>query len=220
MAFVDSNPDTITDANAQFVVEGFQAGMVITSDQASNPGPFTLATVAAGTMTLTTAGSVVAASGSFKITSDNSYGVLPSDFWGLKDKPYVSGMKYPLVPLPSVDVALRYTTGVPIYYKVRGDKIYVTPYTGSDYSIIADYYKRPTQLTAVTDTVPFNELFDDLIAEYIVKFFSPTAAEVGLLDEALRYGVDLVAAKYEKKGPVATSGINWDLLMGESNGCR
>ncbi|MDD5187629.1 MAG: hypothetical protein PHF57_05430 [Methanoregula sp.] len=212
MAFVDSGPDTITDANSQFVEAGFAADMMITTTHASNPGPFRIATVAAGTLTLAATDAVVAAVGSsFLITSDDSVGYLPSDFWGLADKPCISGKKYPLLPLPSVDTALQYTTGDPLFYKVKGTRIYVTPHTGSDYTIIADYFVKPTELTATTDTVPFNELFDDLIAEYIMRYFrgKPTQVEALLLKDMINDGVDLVASKYDKCAAPTPSGISW-----------
>jgi hypothetical protein len=201
-----------TDAAAQFIVEGFVIDMPITTTQASNPGPFRISTVAVDTLTVSTV-VTPAVAGVFKITSDDAYGYLPDDFWGLKDKPYISGKKYPLLPLPSVDVELQYLTGDPIYYKVRGDKIYVTPHTGSDYTIVADYFQKPTSLTTTTDTVPFNELFDDLIAEYLTRYFrgKPSGVDNALLDEMLFQGVDLVAAKYDKAAPATPSGINWDL---------
>jgi len=166
MAFVDSNPDTITDAASQFVAEGFEVDMPITTSHASNPGPFRIATVAVGTLTLATTDAVTAAiASSFKITSDDSYGFLPTDFWGLKNKPYLDGKDYTLLPLPSVDVEIAYTSaGEPRYYKIRGTKIYVTPHTSADYTIKADYFQKPTAITTTTATLPFNELFDDLIA--------------------------------------------------------
>jgi len=53
LSFVDSNPDTITDAANQFVAKGFLPGMQITvSGTVSNDGVYTIATVAAGTLTL------------------------------------------------------------------------------------------------------------------------------------------------------------------------
>jgi hypothetical protein len=217
LAFVDSSPDTITDAANQFVAEGFEAGMLITTNSATNPGPFRIATVAVGTLTLASTDSVTAAlAASTILTSDDTVGYLPDDFWGLKDKPYISGKKYPLLPLPSVDVALQYTTGDPIYYQVRGGKILLTPGTGSDYTIIADYYKKPTALTTATDTLPYNELFDDLVSEYIQMYFRgpQTGAQLAAIDKLIRDGVDLVAMKYDRRSPVTTNGINWNNLMG------
>jgi hypothetical protein len=55
LAFVDSNPDTITDSGNGFVTSGFKAGDLITvSGSTSNDGNYTIDTggVAAGTLTL------------------------------------------------------------------------------------------------------------------------------------------------------------------------
>ena len=52
-AFVNSNPDTITDSNNGFVAAGFVAGQVITvSGTDLNDGTYTIAVVAVGTLTL------------------------------------------------------------------------------------------------------------------------------------------------------------------------
>ena len=218
MAVVDSNPDTITDAATQFIVEKFAVGMPITTTQASNPGPFRIATVAVGTLTLAATDSVVAATaGSFTVTSDDAYGFLPSDFWGLRAKfePYLDGKTAPLIPLPSQAVALQYTgAGEPIYYKIVGTRIYVTPHTAADYTIKGDYYQKPTEVTAATSAIPFNELFDDLIADYVEIYFrgplSKTGNTVQILDKLIKDGVDLVASKYDRKGPTHfPQAVNW-----------
>jgi|GEM_PF-3282049 len=53
IAFVNSNPDTITQVAAGFIAAGFKAGQVIVvSGSASNSKTFRIATVAAGTLTL------------------------------------------------------------------------------------------------------------------------------------------------------------------------
>jgi len=220
IAFADSNPDTLTDAASQFVVEGFASGMPITTTHASNPGPFRIATAAVGTLTLATTDSVVAAiASSITVTSDDAYGYLPSDFWGLvsdndKDAPYIEGKTTFLVPLPSSSAALQYTgSGEPIYYKIRGTKLYVTPHANANITVIADYYQKPTALTAETDTVPFNELFDDLISEYVEEYFRGAKSDKGgnlaALDKMIKDGVDLVAVRYDRKTPVHSQGINW-----------
>ena len=86
IAFVDSGPDTITDSASQFVAEGFVADMPITTDSSGNAGPFRINTAAVGPLTLVSTDAVTAAlAGSdVTITSDDSFGYLPSDFWGLK----------------------------------------------------------------------------------------------------------------------------------------
>jgi len=146
---------------------------------------------------------------------ENAYGNLPADFWGMKDKPYVNGKTYPLSPLPSQDVALQYTgTGEPIYYKVMGLRIYVIPEASADCTIVGDYYQRPTAVTVSTSTIPFNELFDDLIADYVEIYFrgplSKTGNTVQILDKLIKDGVDLIANQYDRKAPVQfPQAVNW-----------
>jgi len=53
IAFVDTNPDTITDSGNGFVAAGFKAGMqVIVSGSVANDGVYIVDTVVAGTLTL------------------------------------------------------------------------------------------------------------------------------------------------------------------------
>lgn len=61
IAFVNSNPDTITDSGNGFVTAGFLQGQsIIITGSASNNGTFTIASVAAGTLTLIATDSLVA----------------------------------------------------------------------------------------------------------------------------------------------------------------
>jgi hypothetical protein len=143
---------------------------------------------------------------------------LPSDFWGFKENPFIDGKTYPLIPLPSLDTELTYTSsGDPVYYKVRGTKLYVVPTTATAYTVKGDYFQKPTALTSSTSTLPFNELFDDVIAEYIMRFFRK-GAERGiegdrLLREFLIENVDLIVTKYDRKAPEGfPQAIQWDNL--------
>jgi len=53
IAFVNSNPDTITDGLGAFVADGFVAGdVIIVAGSTSNNGTYTIATVAVGVLTL------------------------------------------------------------------------------------------------------------------------------------------------------------------------
>jgi len=53
IAFVDSNPDTITDSGSEFLTAGFEDGDKITvSGSQNNDGSYTIASVVAGTITL------------------------------------------------------------------------------------------------------------------------------------------------------------------------
>lgn len=63
IAFVDSDPDTITDSASGFVTAGFVAGQtLIVEGTISNDGIYIIDTVAAGTITLTAAGELAAES--------------------------------------------------------------------------------------------------------------------------------------------------------------
>jgi len=69
IAFVNSNPDTITDSGSGFVTAGFQAGQTITvTGSVSNNNTFTIASVAAGTITLVAGDSLTAESAGATVT--------------------------------------------------------------------------------------------------------------------------------------------------------
>lgn len=69
IAFVNSNPDTITDSGNGFVTAGFKRGQTITiTGSVSNNGTFTIASVTAGTITLITGDSLTAESAGASVT--------------------------------------------------------------------------------------------------------------------------------------------------------
>lgn len=71
IAFVDSDPDTITDTDNGFILAGFRKGMKISvAGTVSNDGNYTIADVAAGTLTLIPSDTLIteAAGSSFTIT--------------------------------------------------------------------------------------------------------------------------------------------------------
>ena len=148
------------------------------------------------------------------LTADDTYGSLPSDFWGLDSHPYLSGYTYTLLPLPSVEVKLSYTgTGTPRYYEIKGTSIHVTPTSSGTFSIIGDYYVKPTAIDATADTLPYNELFDDVLADYMKMYFQNPPGGVINVPQNWTDKIDLVAMKREKKAPFHTNtngmGISW-----------
>jgi len=220
IVFNNANPDTITSATGGFLTSGLAADMPITTDSTVNGGPFRIVTAADKTLTLASTDSVTAATAAtVVITSDDGYGYLPSGFWGFIDQPYIDGKTYPLLPLPNLETKLSYTSaGEPRYYQVKERKIYIIPAAGADYTIKADYFARPTELTATTDTLPFNEMFDDVMAEYVMRYFrggiEGQAATVDL-NRMLVENVDLIAGKYGRKAAAGMpEGIPWDEIMG------
>ena len=221
IAFVDSDPDTITSTTTDFTDSDnlFVSGMHITTD-AANAGPFKIDTVAANTLTLISTDELTAAAAgdSITITSDNSYGDLPSDFWGLVSYPYLSGKTWNLKPLPSFAVDLAYSSaGIPVYYKIKGNRIYLTPVAGADYTVAGDYFAKPTEITTGTDIIPFSELLDDVICEYVKQYFiamNKGAAGTLLMPQYLRDEIDLVVSMRDKNSPYHNNkpndcGVDW-----------
>lgn len=224
IAFAENTPsaDSITDSGSAFVTSGFEAGQQITTTSTTNPGPFKIDVAAAGTLTLISTDDVTAegAGSSITITSDASFAFLPTDFWGLKDKPYLEDYTWPLEPLPSLNTEIQYqTAGLPLYYKVKGNsKLYVYPPAGADYTVKGDYFQRPTAISADTDTMPFDELFDYVIAEIILRFFKDGAIKNTeghqLLNAFLTQEVDLIVGKRQRSIPVAMpEGINYNQYL-------
>jgi len=150
---------------------------------------------------------------SVSITTGDDYGDLPSGFWGLVDFPYLSGENWRLKPLPNLTIKLSYTgDGIPVYYQIKGTKIYITPSTASDYTIVGDYFAKPTEITAVGDTLPFDELFDDIIDEFMRVYFAKPPSGTVLMRLYLMNEIDLVAGMRDKKAPYhmnVNTGIDW-----------
>ncbi|MFA5378024.1 MAG: hypothetical protein WC455_19895 [Dehalococcoidia bacterium] len=221
IAFVDggASADTITDSVNGFVTAGFEQAMYIGTDATGNAGPWKLTTVAVGTLTLPTASVTAALAGTaVTITSEDEYFDLPSGFWGLVDQPYLDGKTYPLLPLPSEDVRLSYTSaGEPRYYQIKGNKIYFTPHVATDATLKGDYFCKPTEVTAVGDTLPFYELFDDAIGEALVRYYLPdgrfSVENLRAVQEFLFQEVDQIASKYGRGTPSdGKTGIDWENL--------
>ncbi len=209
---------TITDAANLFVSTGFTAGMHITTDSTTNPGPFKIVTAAAGTLTLLSTDTVVTATAASRIiTSDPNYADLPSDFWGLVDRgvlPYISTKSYSLQPLPDEQLPIQFKSGGdPYWFKIKGMKLYLTPPAGSNITIKGDYFQKPASITRMTDTIPFNELLDAPIQEFIVETVAGgTAMSDAKLNQFLERQVDVVVNNRSLSAPYLMTGLNWDNL--------
>jgi hypothetical protein len=213
IAFVDggATADTITQVAAGFVAAGFQAGMPIYTDSTVNPGPFRIASVAAGTITLHDDDSVTdeAAGTAITITSDDSYGFLPDDFWGLWDEPYFLPPNafqlledFNLSPVPSTTVEISYISpATPHYYKIRGNLIYLTPHVNRDIVVKADYFQKPTTLTSISDELPWNDIYNDVIYEICINLFKKSGVIIKEVQALMNTAIDLVAMKRGRKAP-------------------
>ena len=80
IAFVDSNPDTITDSGNGFLTAGFKPDDTISvSGSTSNDGNYTIATVTAGTITLVASDSLTGESAGASVTINGLFGNLPDN---------------------------------------------------------------------------------------------------------------------------------------------
>jgi len=203
IAFVDSDPDTITDSGGGFVTAGFAAGMPITVSGAGESGNNTtfrnIATVAAGTITLASSDSLTAETAGETVTIRSPCVALPSDYsrglayvasvsQGSRIKVYSSYhkllRKYPLLDQVG-DVLIVAIKGVYLYYQSM---------PGTAEALTLHYYRDPTAMSAddsEPDGIP-SHLQDRLLVNYAAKEI------IGLVEEAVK-GRTLRSEKYEEK---------------------
>jgi hypothetical protein len=86
VAFVDSNPDTITDSGSGFVAAGFKPGKILISGAANavNNGNFTIASVAAGTLTLVGGDALTAEGAAATVTIVQPLGLNPGQIYQIR----------------------------------------------------------------------------------------------------------------------------------------
>ena len=156
---------------------------------------------------------------SLDFSADDTYEDLPTGFWGLMGKPYIDGKKWLLLPSPSLDYEVRYTTAAQSkYYRVKGNRLYLFPPTSSDITVKGSYFAMPTEITATDDTMPYDELFDDAIGEALVRFYEISGAvNLNELTKFLNESVDFMVAKRGEgratEFPEGRDGIDWDELF-------
>lgn len=114
---------------------------------------------------------------------------------------------------PSSYQVIYQTTGTPTYYELIGkSSLYIYPPKSEETIILGEYYYMPTELTVVGDTIPYGELFDDAIEEYIVKVMrsgytgEDQYSVAVLMQDFLWSAVDRIALKRGKRAPKD----NWD----------
>jgi len=144
---------------------------------------------------------------SVSISADSSTGSLPSDFWGLISQPYRSTDTYTLMPVPGKEMELKYNNNsTPVYYKILGTTLHLYPGSSSAITINGDYWQKPTKLTKNSDTMPFNELFDDAIEEGLIHIYvtgdsSGNPNDISLMQNFINKAVDEVAPYIDKQAP-------------------
>lgn len=86
IAFVDSNPDGITDSGNAFVSTGFKPGKILVSGavNAGNNGNLTIASVAAGTLTLVSGDALTAEGAGASVTIVQPLGLNPGQIYSIR----------------------------------------------------------------------------------------------------------------------------------------
>lgn len=145
---------------------------------------------------------------SVTVSADTSTGSMPSDYWGLLDKPYVSGKTEFLYPLPNDRTKLLHTTdSVPRWYEMVGTTINLIPGTTSEITILGPYWVKPTKITKPTDTMPYNEQFDDVIQEALLNIYITGGVDgnsIGTMKSLINDSIDLIMPGLEQKIPQRT----------------
>ena len=151
---------------------------------------------------------------SVSITAGASSGTLPTDFWGLLGEPYISGETYALKPLPDLRTKLIYSTAsTPIYYEIYGSTINLIPGSSGAATVLGDYWQRPTKITKPTDTIPYLELWDDVIQEALIHIYSTGGSSVdanyiSMMENFIYKSIDEVIPGLERKAPTRIEDAN------------
>ena len=202
IAFVDSDPDTITDSDSGFLTAGFAAGMTIIISGAGEDGNndtfHNVATVAAGTITLASSAALTAESAGEDITIRAPMVALPSDYnRGLflvssgsqhREIPIITSHHELLRAYPLLD-----ETGDVSFVAMKGDWLYYNPVPSTAETLTLHYYRDPSDMSESTDEpdgIP-SYLQDRLLVNYAAKEI------YALVEEAVK-GNTLRGEKYEE----------------------
>ena len=99
--------------------------------------------------------------------ADDRIAALPADFEGLRGKPWVSGTKRNLNPLPDRTWRMEYegrVAPVPKFYALSGGNIEIFPGAQGTLTIKGRYYTAAPAVEAVTDTIPLPQFYDTVSA--------------------------------------------------------
>jgi hypothetical protein len=145
---------------------------------------------------------------------------MPATFWGLVGKPYISGQQRYLEPVPDPRAKLLYTSdAIPIYYEMSGTTMYLYPGCSAESTLKGSYWSKPTELVAITDTMPYNELFDDAIQEALIHIYTTGlngGNDLMALTNYINKSVDEIAPYLDKQAVVqAEDSMGLDYLTHE-----
>lgn len=133
---------------------------------------------------------------SVAFTADNPDVTLPAGFLGFVERPYVvvGTTQSRVAPLPPETDNAFTATGTPQYYEMRGTvlaKLYPTP--SANGTMKGKYFAKPTDLTALSGTIPFGGFFDDVYLDALLMVAQQGMFVVAtpLFDQTMSKQVDI-----------------------------
>lgn len=113
---------------------------------------------------------LVKADFSLEFAASDASKILPTDCRGLADKPQLTTMTEPLEPLQTQGRSAYYgQTGTPERYDIRGLNLLLYPVPDEACTVIGEYWQAPARVTAITGTLPYDGMFDEVFKEAIVR---------------------------------------------------
>lgn len=108
---------------------------------------------------------------SLAFTAQAPVAVLPADFRGLAELPYLVGQDAPLTPYARNARAADdgQTAATPQHYEVLGDSLYLRRPPATDQALKGLYFRWPGEVAALSDTLPYAGVFDPLYREAVPR---------------------------------------------------
>lgn len=126
-------------------------------------------------------------------TGNNSF-CLPDGFIAVETEPVITvtstSQKVKLVNLPEEKRHTFTETGIPEFYELIGNQIYLYPSVSEDITCSVDLFVKPDTLTSFDSLLPFNGVFDSIIADSALRL-----SNVGmslLSDQAFQTSIHVV----------------------------
>jgi hypothetical protein len=106
-------------------------------------------------------------------TASQTSAIMPADFIGLSEQPWIQGHIHPLNVIPDRRTALlnQNENERPVYYELADSTIWLYPPPSIAVTLEGFYFRFTNKLTTAGATMPYGSIFDQVIKEYLVKIF-------------------------------------------------
>jgi|GEM_PF-1746141 hypothetical protein len=102
---------------------------------------------------------------------------LPAGFIGFHEEPWIEGHREPLRVVrdraQTLRMAREYPVGHPEYYDILPvNMLHIYPTPNVNVNVVGWYFKWTTPVVTANSTFPYGGLFDQIVQDYIVKFYT------------------------------------------------